>query len=92
MEFKGTKGLWVFDNLNMKIREGNIESQTIIADVGIFREEAQSANALLISKSPEMLEMLKRVNESLLNDACTLEQMDLRQDVELLIMQATDLL
>lgn len=54
-EFKGTKGPWVYD----KDQEGVYSKNGyIIAD--IFYGD-QEANGLLISKAPEMLEMLKEV-------------------------------
>lgn len=57
MEFKGTKGKWEveFDTENL-IKY--VKSEHIyIAKVGFGNEEKQ-ANALLISKAPEMLDML----------------------------------
>ena len=53
MKFKGTKGPWVYD----KDQEGVCSKNGyIIAD--IFPGD-QEDNAILISKAPEMLEMLK---------------------------------
>jgi hypothetical protein len=47
------------------------------------------ANALLISKAPEMLNMLQKVNDSFLNDSATIEQIKLRNKIEKLIKKAT---
>jgi len=67
MEFKGTKGKWVFNETQMKIKgSGDIEGHTVIANVSPKMDfsrgmTTQKANALLISKAPEMLEMLKDI-------------------------------
>lgn len=58
MEFKGTKGKWkVFDDY---IQD---ESGGLIADCFPTNEEDR-ANALLISKAPEMLTMLVRLRDT----------------------------
>ncbi len=67
MEFKGTKGKWLkLENsigfvyaLNDK-KERNIFSLFINNDSKVSDEEIQ-ANALLISKAPEILEMLNEL-------------------------------
>jgi hypothetical protein len=59
-EFKGTKGKWEvtpYQNVYCKINK-----ICAIGDLGEITEEVK-ANALLISKAPEMLEMLKVVAE-----------------------------
>jgi hypothetical protein len=67
MEFKGTKGKWVFDEISMKIKGiGDIEGLTVIANVSPKMDYSrgkttQYYNALLMSKAPEMLEMLEKV-------------------------------
>lgn len=67
-QFKGTQGKWAWDELSMKIKgTGDFEGMTVIANVSpkmdYSRDMAtQSANALLISKAPEMLEMLNYLN------------------------------
>jgi hypothetical protein len=67
MEFKGTKEKWFIDNEESHIMTNGIYCNVIstektisLADVYGDDEEAQ-ANALLISKAPEMLEMLQSV-------------------------------
>lgn len=84
-EFKGTKGSWVLTPKTNRIIIGNS-----IADVWGFdahiddkANEKMEANALLISKAPEMLEMLISVKEHL-ND-------DDKWSVEQLIKQATEI-
>ena len=68
MEFKGTKGKWYIENLHAP-KEGKYpafeidisteteENMCTVWYAELFAEEAK-ANALLISKAPEMLEML----------------------------------
>jgi hypothetical protein len=61
-EFKGTKGKWVI---------GINDDQTVLTDNGAYRPNAMQittstkielkANALLISKAPEMLAMLEDI-------------------------------
>lgn len=67
MEFKGTKGKWVTDYhctdrqfINISSEEKGIVARSFYGDIEpILDQEECKANALLISKSPEMLEMLK---------------------------------
>jgi hypothetical protein len=62
MEFKGTKGKWEISLNDIKANE-----QIIVTAYGFFvkgkytHTEETKANSLLISKAPEMLEMLKRI-------------------------------
>lgn len=73
MEFKGTKGRWVLsssENLNGRllfvIQNAFYDSKPsdLLIHITSFSEvEIQKANALLISKAPEMLEMLKKISE-----------------------------
>lgn len=86
MEFKGTQGNWKVVGTNITDSDGN----SICSETGFWNFKEWDANAILIAKAPEMLKMLKQVNESLLNDSYSLEQMNLRQEVELLIKQATE--
>jgi hypothetical protein len=65
MEFKGTKGKWNIKNISYNKKWINISSEKgIIArtfygeEEPIVTDEESEANALLISKAPEMLEML----------------------------------
>ena len=65
-QFKGTKGKWIIDHKESSINEYGIafkaisnESKTKISLADIYGDDEEAkANALLISKSPEMLEML----------------------------------
>ncbi|WP_155845020.1 hypothetical protein [Chryseobacterium daeguense] len=68
MEFKGTKGKWFVTEGGLSV--SNIENKRNIHDgticrfhTGVFNYANYKADALLISKAPEMLEMLKRVND-----------------------------
>ena len=70
MEFKGTKGKWNYEKgtylentIFFSFNNGEIIKVSNINDNDEATEETK-ANALLISKAPEMLEMLKKlVNE-----------------------------
>jgi hypothetical protein len=57
MEFKGTRGKWEFNNENFIEIQIKKPLKSICA-INTNVEEYE-ANALLISKAPEMLEMLK---------------------------------
>lgn len=99
MEFKGTKGKWVVVKANMK--DNNKDELAISLDGGDKSEKGYRliacispinkadkfdfANALLISKAPEMLEMLKYiVNEGMLDVGAEIL-------VENLIKEATEI-
>lgn len=84
MEFKGTKGKWF-----VKSSSDYTGEYSLRADLYAPTFEEDEANVLLISKAPEMLETLIKVNESLLNDSSTIEQIELRKEVEELIKKAT---
>jgi hypothetical protein len=102
MEFKGTKGKWYIENFNEPKKgkypafEIDISTETAESMCTVWHCEALSdeikANALLISKAPEMLEMLKIYLADLNNiippsDA----QRNRIQDVEQLIKEATEI-
>ncbi len=61
MEFKGTRGEWIFDELTMKIKgSGDVEGRTVIANVSPKMDYSrgmttQSCNAKLIAAAPELL-------------------------------------
>jgi|LakMenE18May11ns_1017448.scaffolds.fasta_scaffold9008277_1 light-regulated signal transduction histidine kinase (bacteriophytochrome) len=70
MEFKGTKGKWEYQITPeyhqpkcSRIEIGSDENETAwickVQDNGVIGKEEGQANALLISKAPEMLEMLE---------------------------------
>jgi len=101
MEFKGTKGDWVFDEINMKIKgSGDFEGMTVIANVSPKMDysrgmNTQIANAKLIASAPELLESLKQAL-SLLEEAnlpdCLLEtQANFCANTFNLIQEATTL-
>jgi hypothetical protein len=87
IEFKGTKGKWVI---------GINDDQTVLTDNGAYRPNAMQittstkielkANALLISKAPEMLAMLEKAS-----DALTSSDAYLRKEIEQLIKEAKEL-
>jgi len=79
--FKGTKGKWVFDKTPEKY-----ELKHIVFDdnqFAVVQGKDREANALLISKAPEMLEMLEEVKSYL--------SYNLRSKVDQLIKEATEL-
>ena len=98
MEFKGTQGKWhlkgcpYYDD-DSKEHHGAFtvvteEAETTITCVKAYSFygqtlETATANALLISKAPEMLEMLKDIKDYLGSDK--------RMEVEQLIKEATKL-
>lgn len=68
MEFKGTSGKWVLNYQSGSWLIQDLETyqdgyKTALAEVYYFNDgkDTAEANALLISKAPEMLEMLERV-------------------------------
>jgi hypothetical protein len=63
MEFKGTKGKW---NLLSNVSWCEIQTESPIKSICAINKkiEEYEANALLISKAPEMLEMLKEILEA----------------------------
>lgn len=80
MEFKGTKGKWVLNNHVIESYLGND-----IAEVWDSNDEENQANALLISKAPEMLELL----QSLVSSEMT--PLAIRKQAKQLIKEATEL-
>jgi hypothetical protein len=89
MEFKGTKGKWEiywdiqYPDILISTDEANIATVDSW-DYDTTYEEESKANALLISKAPEMLEMLKKIHKTTLDE-------DIKCQVELLIKEATEL-
>lgn len=96
MEFKGTKGKWITEKFDLKGYEKSIlilskNDNKQIAEVNFeyLRNDDYVYNALLISKAPEMLEMLHKVLEENMTDySCC---MDIKNEIEQLIKEATEL-
>jgi hypothetical protein len=89
-EFKGTKGKWEvtpYQNVYCEINK-----ICAIGDLGEITEEVK-ANALLISKAPEMLDILKKLDilfeHTDLNNKPTFK--DLFEKIKQLIKEATEL-
>ena len=67
-QFKGTKGEWLIDPLNtisIIDSSGDLMSQLICQINGKWDKEEKKANAILISKAPEMLEMISELLKEL---------------------------
>ena len=106
MEFKGTKGKWEYKviygkkrpkiTVQIPIRE-NYNQELVLGIIGeddctvascCCREE--HANALLISKAPEMLEMLKRVSECRILTEMS-NNHPIKEEIEQLIKEVTEI-
>lgn len=85
MEFKGTKGKWHFDKENAKVRKEDGNVLCIVYHTNIINKEESEPNALLISKAPEMLEMLIEIANQI-EDGRTYVTKD---NIEQLIKEAT---
>ena len=89
MEFKGTKGKWVAwlgdKQTTSSVKIGSMEIELEIDYDNKLDEER--ANALLISKAPEMLEMLKEVKRRLKGNGFP----SLTETIEELIKEATEI-
>lgn len=93
--FKGTKGKWkvvestcglITETQCMNVRVG----QDDIITVWDFSEESQ-ANALLISKAPEMLDQLNRIHGEIMRSDGVLDVEKWGNQIEQLIKSATEL-
>lgn len=88
MEFKGTKAKW-----RCVIPEGYGNSTLVMCGTDIICDmvkfDGKRYNALLISKSPEMLEMLKKVLE--VNEYHNFNGHLINEQIEQLIKEATEL-
>jgi hypothetical protein len=97
MEFKGTKGKWELSNNKTHGRQmidlgefkGSIDVWYHSGD-SMTKEEAE-ANALLISKAPEMLEMLKKINHTITLHGKIDNGSDLHKNLTQLIKESTEL-
>ncbi len=103
MEFKWTTGIWEIDNrASMRVRCNDVTIANCSQGQGGENEEKEKANALLISKSPKMLEMLNNIFELIEsedyviqrnhpNAGFTNESEILKNRIEKLIKEATEL-
>ena len=88
-QFKGTKGKWVvtLESDNRTVVNGDHEVDISI-DVWHWNEDIEGkANALLISKAPEMLEMLEELIITLKHYG----EVEKLQEVRNLIKEATEI-
>lgn len=91
MEFKGTKGKWVVKRAKRTFPSCTKwqiinENEDSLFEVELAEsDEAMEANALLISKAPEILEMLIRMRDN--EDWDITDLLDLKQ----LIKEATEI-
>ena len=86
-EFKGTKGKWVlkvFPEGQMSVRNENDTRKICVPRVQNYYESL--ANLLLISKAPEMLEMLEKCEYWI---ASCNENAGILKDIKKLIKEAT---
>ncbi|WP_336704441.1 hypothetical protein [Chryseobacterium indologenes] len=105
MEFKGTKGKWIKslskkNNIIVKSEDGfslNLTFGKISEDdctTANCCKKEEHANALLVSKSPEMLEMLKKARDKFIDlkhDNNLPELKDIQWEIEDLIKEATEI-
>ncbi len=95
MEFKGTKGKWeVMDASRFAVPfiVFNDNDETIFQCYNTKQGNDAQANALLISKAPEMLEMLKNYLADLNNIIPSSDAQRSRiYDIEQLIKEATEI-
>jgi hypothetical protein len=95
MEFKFTKGKWEINPIaSMNIRCNNLTVANSSQGQNGENEIEEKHNALLISKAPEMLEMLQKCRTQLI--LCTLldksgQCSEMVEKIEQLIKEATEL-
>lgn len=92
MEFKGTKGKWLFsmDNFGkVKKENGDLIYQTFYTNSE--NKDEQLPNAQLIAHAPDMLEMLSRVNDLLIRRTLPTESEvnQFAKDIQDLLKRAT---
>ena len=102
-EFKGTKGTWsvetAFEDENDSIKIKRNDDVNAVKDsigraicfVGVKSKEEANYNALLISKSPLLLEMLNRLIEQISNEHVSDIMDELTLEATNLIKQSTEL-
>jgi len=92
-EFKGTKGSWYVDHEESGKNEFDVKYTPISSDriktiIDVYGDDEQSeANAKLIACAPEMLEILLRCSEWIIN--CN-ENIQIVKDIDSLIKKATE--
>ncbi len=92
MEFKGTKGKWYYDKEKSKVRKEDGNTLCVCYYSNIINKEECEPNALLISKAPEMLEMLKELcNVILCYEQQTASISNNKLKAEQLIKEATEI-
>jgi hypothetical protein len=84
MEFKGTKGKWYVSKAHKTINDE--KGFGIAQENGHRNSNEWDANALLISKAPEILEMLKKVVKYY-----HIYESDILDEAKQLIKQATEI-
>lgn len=90
MEFKGTKGKWYIDSFDDITTDDHCNDIVCVKpEDWIESMKKWDANALLISKAPEMLNMLKRVGEQAHLLGCITP--DTHKEIIQLIKEATKL-
>lgn len=97
-EFKGTKGKWVVGivpEYNDTLKSAMLEVQSDyywvckVQNNGMIQSEEGNANALLISKAPEMLKMLREFLA--INGGCIQDVVKHKIKVAKLIKEATEI-
>lgn len=83
-EFKGTKGKW--RTFNSRIEQWGQHHHTVICRFESNMSQESAYNAQLISKAPELLEMLVRLHDTL-GTAFHREKAEIRE----LIKEATEI-
>lgn len=91
MEFKGTKGKW-FANFYTNSITVESENETLICASSHVNNKTERRNYKLISKAPEMLEMLQSIVDGTAFDKETVLIWEHRlEEIEKLIKEATEL-
>lgn len=96
MEFKGTKGKWLVNRMDDTfIQNDKGEIVTVMHHTGVIKYETIPYNALLISKSTELLEALQITLELLYQCECPKELHETYANIFMnynnLIKEATEL-
>lgn len=95
MEFKGTKGKWFIKDKQASIIDD--KGQSVICWYGVATSTFEAdeiklkSNSLLISKAPEMLELLNNINEALKMGLSINKDMFTHKQIQELIKEATEM-